>query len=288
MNWNDLRYVLAVGRAGRLAAAARQLGVDATTVTRRLTALQAALGQRLYQRQLDGRLELTEAGRSLCAVAERMERDLAEIGPGDVGVDEVTGVVRLTSVPYITNRVLIPEVPKLAGRHAGLGLELIAESRDLSLTRREADMALRFARPRGGGMQVKTRLVGRLDFAAYTAAEQSNDAARSQPWITYDETMAHLPQARWLEAAIRKEGSKAAPLRVNDVETAHEAVAGGCGRSLLPSLVAARDRRLRKLPFPRGMKGPQREVWLLVHAELAVLPRIKAVAAWVEAVFARS
>ena len=285
-NWNDLRYVLAIGRKERLSSAARLLGVDDTTVSRRLVALEATLGARVYQRSADGRLELTDLGKSLARLAEGMERDLTSLAGGGTGASEVTGVVRLTTVPAVLNHILLPALPDLLKDHGDLRLELISDARDLSLTRRETDMALRLARPRAGGSRVKARRVGMLAFAPYAAAGTAKKHAAAQAWITYDETMVHLPQARWLDVAIKTERGLVAPVKINDVEAAHQAVVSGLGRSFLPCLIADRDPRLRKLPLPDRLKDCEREVWLLTPSELCGLPRIKAVARWIEQSFA--
>ncbi|WP_299391174.1 LysR family transcriptional regulator [Pelagibius sp.] len=285
-NWNDLRYLLAISRTQRLTLAARRLGVDDTTVSRRLAAVQTAVGRRLYQRLSDGRFELTVAGASLVQVAERTERELAALnGKGGTAGDaagDIAGVVRLTAVPYVMNRILIPRLAELAQRHPALRLELVSDLRDLSLTRRETDMALRFARPQRGGHRVKAQCVGRLAFGIYVSANLPAKERQPARWITYDEAMSHLPQARWLEAAARKPGEPPAPFCVNDVEAAHEAAAAGCGRTLLPVAVAKQDPRLKKLPAPRELPLPARELWLLVPRELAALPRTQVVRRWVE------
>ena len=283
LNWNDLRYVLAIGRGRRLVEAARMLGVDDTTVSRRLAALRKATGKRIFQRLPDGRLELTEAGRELAVLAERMERDidrLANHGPDGEG--QVLGMVRLTSVPLVVNRILAPAVDSLFGRHPRLQLELVADARDFSLTRREADMALRMARPKTGGTRVKARRIGTLPFGPYASAAYSGDDLPALPWVMYDERMSSLPQARWMAMAAKSGQTAPTRLNVGDIETALEAVAAGHGRSVLPRLVADGDARLRRLPEHRGATPLGRELWLLVHSELAELPGTKAVADWID------
>src|SRR5262245_65044415 len=107
MNWNDVRYVLAISRGRTLAAAARLLGVDSTTVARRLSAVQETLGARLYQRLPDGTLRLTTAGDRAVLHAERIEREIAAFGAlAGVG-SAISGTVRVTSVPIIVNRILV-------------------------------------------------------------------------------------------------------------------------------------------------------------------------------------
>src|SRR5262245_66222568 len=98
LNWNDLRYVLAISRGGTLAAAARLLGVDDTTVARRLMAMQEAIGTRLYQRLTDGTLQLTTAGKRATLHAERIEREIGALDAAPRGADDsVSGAVRITS-----------------------------------------------------------------------------------------------------------------------------------------------------------------------------------------------
>ena len=146
-------------------------------------------------------------------------------------------------------------------------------------------MALRLARPKTGGLRVKARRVPALRYDAYDAVSQSAAEPDSRPWVTYDETMAQLPQARWMAAAIRRGQGRASALQVNDVEAAQEAVAAELGRSLLPCLVADQDPRLRRLVGSEDRETRVRELWLLVHSELSDLPRIQAVADWVGEIF---
>src|SRR5215471_17440325 len=173
-NWDDLRYVLAVSRGRTLAAAARLLGVDSTTVARRLSAVQETLGARLYQRLADGTLQLTTAGERAVLHAERIEREVAALGTALAGAtSEISGTVRVTSVPIIVNHVLVPAAQALLERHPGLQLEFVADARNLSLTRREADLALRLARPKTGGTKVIARRVGALPYDVYASTRHS-------------------------------------------------------------------------------------------------------------------
>jgi DNA-binding transcriptional LysR family regulator len=288
LNWNDLRYLLAIRRGATLSAAARQLRVDDTTVARRLAALQERLRVRLIQRLADGRLRLTPAGERAVLHAERVEREVGALAAALSGADDAAaGSVRVTSVPIIVNRMLVPAVPALVARHPGLHLELVADPRDLSLTRREADMALRLARPRTGGTRITARRIGTVRYAVYVSASCPPREAAVLPWITYEEAMGHLPQARWIEATAAARGEAVATLRLNDAEGLIEAVIAGLGRSLLPCAIADRDTRLRRLGTKHRPGPVARELWLLTHAELRALPRIEAVAGWLETIAPR-
>jgi DNA-binding transcriptional LysR family regulator len=279
MNWDDLRYVLAVGRAGSLSATARLLGVNQTTVARRLAGAEVGLGARLFLRT-DGRFRPTEAGEAALAQAERAEHAFGELERAVAGGDAVpTGTVRVTTVPLLANRLLVAALPALHARHERVRVELIAEPRDLSLTKREADIALRLARPHSG--TALARRIGRLDYVVFGP----DPAPRhTLPWISYVDDLAHLPQARWMAAAERA-SVVPAPLAANDAEAILQAVQAGLGKSLLPCFLAG------QVPCvaPLGGRAPvlSRELWLLVHPDLRPLARVAAVIAWLEATVRR-
>lgn len=284
LNWNDLRYLLAVSRGRTLAAAARLLGVDDTTVARRLAVMQDLIGARLHQREADGTLRLTPSGERAALHAERIEREIGALGAVLGGADAaVSGTVHVTSVPIIVNHLLVPAAQALMKRHPRLQLEFIAEARDVSLTRREADLALRLARPKTGGTRVKARRIGTMRYGVYAPASCPPREAGRLPWITYDETMAHLPQARWIAAA-KRSGERVASARVNDAEGLLHAVIAGIGRSLLPCIVGDGDSRLRRLGRAAVLG---RELWLLSHSELRTLGRVEAVVQWIEQIAPR-
>jgi DNA-binding transcriptional LysR family regulator len=288
-NWNDLRYLLAVWRGQTLTNAARRLHVDDTTVSRRLAALQARMGMQLVQRQGDGRLMLTAAGEAVARRAEQMEQQFDSIN--DVvssDQDPCAGTVRVTSVPILVNRLLARFVGAVLERHPGLIVELVPDPRDLSLTRREADLAIRLARPATGGTSVKARRIGALEYAAYTSTAVKLRDVRHLPWICFDETMSHLPQARWMARAAKDATRSISGLRVHDAETALEAAAAGLGITLLPTAVADRDTRLRPVPSVGIKPCPSRDIWLLAHADQIKLARVATVIKWVEGVIAAS
>lgn len=280
LEWSDLRYLLAIARAGSLAGAARRLAVHETTVGRRITAAEAALGAALFARG-DGPVRPTRAGEAAVLHAERVEREVAGLTAKVAGVDSgVGGTVRITSVPIIVNRVLIPALPALYAQHPDLQVELIAEPRDLNLTKREADIALRFARPRTGGLSVFARRIARLDYAVFGPSRARRAAL---PWITYEEGLAHLPQARWMAA---QQPGHRPPLLVNDAEAIIQAVRAGLGKSLLPRALGAQIPGLRLLD-QRKPASLSREIWLLVHADLRRLARVAAVTDWIETTIIR-
>ncbi|MEQ9489989.1 MAG: LysR family transcriptional regulator [Alphaproteobacteria bacterium] len=283
IDWNDLRFLLAVQRGRTLTDAARRLGVDLTTVSRRLARLQDRLGRRLVDRTGDGGLTLTEAGEAVARQAALMERLAGLIdGSTDPDADRIAGTVRLTTVPIIANRILIPKLAGLLHRHPALQVEILPDSRDYSLTRHEADLALRLSRPKTGGTMVKASKVATLAYGVYAAAAYGEPDTLG--WLTYDEAMAHVPQARWIARSQRGEHGGFSSLRVRDGDTLFQAVVAGLGKSLLPLAVADSDARLVRLDDTGDAGVLGRDAWLLGHADLLDQPPVRAVADWVTAV----
>ncbi len=281
IDWNDLRFLLVAVRSGSFAGAARRLGVNESTVARRIARLETRLGSRLLERSA-GSLRPTETGNAVFAAAERVERETQALRTQLSGSDSrAAGTVRLTSVPILVNRVLIPALPSLLQQHSELQIELIAEPRDLSLTKREADVALRLARPRKEARNLARR-IGDLDYAVFGPAELSEEPL---PWVTYEDSMIDLPQTRWIQDRASSAGEPLAQARVNDAEGVLACLRAGFGKSLLPVPVAEREPGLRRLSgFP---PTPSRELWLIAHPDLRDLARIRVVLQWLGALFAK-
>ena len=277
LDWNDLRYVLAISRSETLSAAARRLRVDQTTVARRLAGIERAIGVTLFDR-IEGRMVATDAGRTAAGRAERIEAEAQALEAELSGADrDAAGLVRLTAVPSIVNHALVPRLGVLLSRHPRLSLEIVAEPGNLNLSKREADMAIRLARPPGG-----TALCRRIGEIAYAVYGPRGSMGQDLPWLSYDEAHAHLPQARWIARHDRE--SRGNQLRLNDADSLLQAVRAGLGRTLLPTFIAEEDPRLERLsPEPSVL---DREVWLLVHPDLRPLPRISAVVDWLGEIFA--
>ncbi|WP_299691708.1 LysR family transcriptional regulator [uncultured Tateyamaria sp.] len=279
-DWNDLKYLLALYRTGTLRAAARSVGVSDTTVSRRITVLERAVGASLFLRSATGRFEPTDAARGAIAHAEAIEVQNTLIRETlGRAAHAVTGTVRISAVPIVVNRMLVPALGLLAARHPDLCVELVPTSDNLDLSRREADLAVRFARPASGGLRTKAQKLGALSFDIFVPNAATGDQAAQLRWITYDDAHADLPQARWLDAAARG-GGRAAGLRVADAETAMEAVAHGLGKTLLPTRIARSDPRLRCAPGAAGAALPVRDIWLLSHVDQTARASVMAAKEW--------
>ncbi len=282
MNWNDLRYLLALSRTRKLSGAARSLGVDDTTVSRRLKSLQRVAGVDLYHRLPDGEFQLTQAGDAVVEHIEHIELETFAIDQV-LGreLQKITGTVRITSVPCLVNSILVPSIPPLLKQHPNLIVELVPDSKEMNLTRREADVAIRLARPQVGGTNVLARRIGLLNYGIFVSKEINVDDDRECNWVTYDDTMSYLPQAKWLNRQAKSGREVISGLRVADTETAIEAVASGLGKALLPSIIGQNDQRLRRVVFKDDRVLPQREIWLLTHAQQKELCNIQTVVDWI-------
>jgi DNA-binding transcriptional LysR family regulator len=282
LDWNDLQYVLALARDGSYAAVARRLKVDSTTVGRRLRAVESVLGAKLFERDLEGRMFATDAGEIVIRRAEAIESEVCNLDEAVKGAEAaVSGLVRITAVPFLINRLLIPAIPDLVARHPALRIELIADPRNLSLARRDADIAVRLARPEGDiGNRILSRKIRTIAYAAYGPANCSDDPC-TLPWLGYDESMNHLPQAKWVREAAERDGGLAV-VSVNDAEAILHGVQAGLGRSLLPCGIADRIPGIVRLSM--GNSSPlEREVWVLTHPDIRRHARVSAALTWIEA-----
>jgi DNA-binding transcriptional LysR family regulator len=273
LDWNDLRYVLWLSRTGRLASAARKLSVNETTVARRLARIERLLRVRLFERE-GGVLRPTDSGQIVIRRAQRIELDVEAARDGVASADSIAvGKVRITAVPLVLNHILMPALRELLRSYPRLQLELNADPRILSVTNREADIALRMARPEKEYRAVARR-IGVIDYAVYGTGKR-----RPLPWITYDPTS----HARWMAKAVGSDPDAMASVIVNDSELALNAVRAGLGRSLLPCRIGDRVPGLSRLSGAKPVVS--RDMWLIVHPDLKHLARVRAVIDWCDRLF---
>jgi DNA-binding transcriptional LysR family regulator len=277
LDWDDLRFFLVLRRARQYRLAAKSLGVNESTVIRRIERIQTQLQARLFEKA--GReIILTSAGQEFAHHVERIESEVDAARRAAHGLNRrVEGKVCLTAAPMLLRHILIPLLPELLRRHPGLQLELVAEPRNLSLLDREADIALRLARPQGEP-QVLAKRIAHLEYAVYS---RTHDA--SLPWIVYGQGGSSLPHARWMASVIRREPAARVALTVNDSDLALQAIRSGVGRSLLPIRIGNEVQGLVRTSGPTP--ALRRELWLLMHPALKDLASVRTVAGWIEKVF---
>jgi DNA-binding transcriptional LysR family regulator len=272
--WDDLRIFLAAFREGSCAAAGARLGVNQSTVSRRIGALERDLGVRLFDRLPEG-LVPTAAAEEIVPRAELFEATAAELMDAVEGIDtRLAGVVRVALPEMIASELIVPALPGFLRECPGLRVELIAGDVIVDLTRREADLALRFVRPESGDLIV--RRVATLRFGVFGSKEYLRAHRGKSPeelaWLDWDTTKAHLPDAAWLHAVFPRVEPV---LRTTSLAVRMRATLGGLGVSVLARPLAERYPELEAI---EGLPPiPEIPVWLVGHRALRNLPRIKAV-----------
>lgn len=279
IDWDQVRVFLAVARAGQLAGAAARLGLDVSTVSRRIDRLEAELGVHLFDRTRDGTMA-TAAAEAMLPAAEDMERGLAQFAAAVDAIETTAeGVVRLTAPPGLADAFIAPLLARFHQRFPRVAVELDASIGYADLTRREADLALRALRPRSGDLiavkVVSTRALP-LTSPEYAAELGRLKRWSDARWITYGSELAQIPTARWVT-----EHAGAAPvLRTSYFPGQVAAAAAGLG-VMLASEPFRFVRRLVPVAIGRALQPgwdalPVEDLWLVGHRALRTVPRIAA------------
>ncbi len=272
LDWSDLELLRLVATGGTIASAANQLGIDQTTASRRLARVEKSIGASLFDR-IDRRLVPTSILREILPALQSMA-DTVSQAESVLGTAKrrLEGEIIVTAVEMLITEVLGPAFGALHRRHPGLSLLLSAGDRNLSLARREADVAVRLNRPKDDVAQ--TRRIGAIPMSLYGPADAQNPA--SLPFACYEQFLADLPEMRWLheqypEADIRFRANRALAL----------AEAAACGfRTILPWFIGNRNPRLRIISGAKPVLT--REVWMLIHPERRSNPGVRATINWIE------
>lgn len=282
-DWNDIPLILALARSGSMSATGRHLGVDASTISRRIAAAEKALKLRLFIRDNTG-YQLTDAGKTFVAHGEAVYGNVQSmLQASSQEADATAGPVNITSIDFLFDYWLLEHVPALHAEHPNLQLTLQAENQNLSFTRREADFALRLGQP-GEDAALVMRKLGDLGFAVYghpKFADTPRACWGTQPWIAYADELAGTTEMQWL-AAMSPPPRKV--LKVNSLSTMVRACHAGVGMALLPCIMG-QQQGLQRI-------GDQvevlRDIWLLSHRDAGSIARFKTVSAWLSHTYAAS
>jgi DNA-binding transcriptional LysR family regulator len=277
-DWNDLKGFLGIARSGRLTAAAARLGLDHSTLSRRLGALEHGLKAKLFDRSPSG-YTLTEQGLRLLPLAEEMER--LSIGAKEaVGgtASAVEGVVRIGSPEGFGSYFLAPRIAGLKARHPALGVQLVAASGVFSLSKRDADLVVAVSKPPAGRLSA-SKLID-YDLALYGAPSYLENAPPissaadlgAHRFVSYIGELLHFPELDFLQY-VAPGGTIS--LESSNLVAQLKATLAGAGLCVLPAFLAGEEAGLvRVLPDEVCLT---RSLWLIVHQDLAELARIKAV-----------
>ena len=278
MEWDDLKHFLAVARTGSLADAARILKTSPATVGRRIAALEARLGARLFDRNQTG-YTLAKGGEAIRARAEEVEDAVLKLERQALGRDlRPVGKVRLATVNEIAATLIAPQLGEFRRCYPEIVLEVV-EARDFAnLTRREADIALRTRRPEHGDLMIrqvgwwKSGLYAAKSYAEAHSLKAGLADLSGLDIITWTEECAHLPGGPWFAEHARRSN---VAFEANSRHIHYSACKAGIGLAILPCLSADRDPDLVRLLPPEQVITA--DLYLLVHRDLSATARIRAV-----------
>jgi DNA-binding transcriptional LysR family regulator len=274
MNWDDLRFVLALSRARGLSSAARALGVNTSSVYRRLEALESGMGARLFERLRSG-YRLTGAGEELVEAASRMESEALVVERRVLGADErLQGSMRLATSEALMIHVLADHVEEFRARYPDVHLDVALSNRQVDLARRDADVVIRATS--AAPDHLVGRSIGHVNAAAYASAGYLDARGRGRPiveydWIGYSGALAEHRQARWTSDNVPDGCVK---LRFDSIDAVLAVVARGVGCGALPCFIADGHPALERLPGTYQETDVQ--LWVLTHPDLRKSARIRA------------
>lgn len=288
MNWNNIRYFLAVARTGKVSTAAKRLSVDHTTVSRRISSLEGELGESLFNRLPRG-YQLTEAGERLLPFAEQMESQSLALRADISGKTTLTtGTVRVASPEGLGSQFICNHLNSFYARHPEIELELVAEMRAISLSKREADIALTLTPPRRGRLKVVKAASYRLKLYASTGYISKQRPIvrpidlKGHPFIAYINDLQPYPELNQLEDRLP---DPRVIFRCTNVTGQINAVINGMGLALLPAFMA--DEVATLVPLFPDQIFQDRDLWLIVHEDLRPIARVDAVYSYLRDLFSQ-
>lgn len=286
MNWNDVRYFLAVARHGGLTGAAREVKASPSTVARRIETLEAALRTRLFERRPDG-YELTEAGRAMVERAMAIEAAMHELEDGFCGQDgRVSGTVRIVTIDTLAHHLLMPNLPGLQEAYPELSLGIAVNATSFAqLPLREADIGLRLCRPEQGNFVV--RRIGTIAFGLYASKDylvrhpvrEDQLPIAGHRLITWGDPLSFLALPKtlrsWVESGI-------ANLTVDSMQAQVLAMKAGNGLGVLPCILADAEEQLIRIK--PDLCRQEEAIWLVVHEAVRDTKRIRVVCDFLETI----
>jgi DNA-binding transcriptional LysR family regulator len=270
--WDDLRMFLAIARTGTLSGAAKQLGVNHSTVFRRINGFEDGLGVRLFERLGSG-YALTIAGEEMRASAERVEREIDRLDRRITGQDlRLEGTLVVTTTDTVVENMLGPYLAAFKQAYPGITLDLVLDNQHINLSKRQADVAVRPT------MSPPETLVGRrisgLAFAPYAAKSYMKGRAldlAALDWLAVDDSLAHLAADKWFRKTLP--GAHVA-MRTNSLLGILHGCEAGMGAALLPCFMG--DTRKKMLRLGGIIPQAASAFWLLTHEDLRHTARVRA------------
>lgn len=271
--WDDLRTVLAVAREGSLSGAARALKVEHSTVFRRLKAVEQRFGAALFERGSHGYTP-TAHGEAVAESARVMEEAALAAERRVLGADvRLSGVVRIAASEMFGSYLLPQVLEGFLQSHPDIEIEIVVSNRNVDLTRREADLALRATNQ--PPEHLYGREVAQLRYAVFAHRRYfrrgRSPALEELPWIGFDESMRRLEIAQWLKARLPDLHTR---LRVDSLIGMMQAAVSGLGAAVLPLFAADWQPDLRRVG--EVLDQPRMGLWVLNHGDVRENARVRA------------
>jgi DNA-binding transcriptional LysR family regulator len=270
MDWDNLKFFLAFAESGSLSRASEKLGVEHSTVARRIDMLENDLGVRVVER-LPRSYRLTAEGEQVRDLAREIEGRIADIARVANSTGQSSRVVRVSGPPTLLSQFLAPRLLSVQGQYPGLRIELVGEARQTSLGKGEADLALRMARPVEKGLIARKLAV--IAYGLYGSREYlARRGEDPHDFLGYDDSLDHLPQQRWLKMLA---GNTGLALRSNDLANLLTAARAGLGLAVVPCIMARGAPEL--VSVPTQLSPLTQELWLLFHRDIGRTPAVRTV-----------
>ena len=269
MNWDDLRLFLAVARTGSISGAAKQLGVQHSTVSRRIRSFEEKLGTRLLERKT-GRYELTQAGENVKDASSRIEREVLGVDGALLGQDtQQVGTLKVAALNNMASTVLMPMFASFNKARPQVELHINVSNVDSSLAQREADVAIRLTNtPTETLIGKRVVTVASTIYGSRTYLEELREQGKQARWIGVECCGFHKSWTKQLTNDLPYN------FYSDDTQLTHSAIREGMGISILPCFMGDADPLLERYcePDPALNLG----LWVLIHPDLKRTARVLA------------
>ena len=279
-DWNDYQAFLAIARAGHIGRAAVAMGVDPTTIGRRLRRLEARLGVTLFEQTRLGQV-LTEAGESMLVNAEAMDLSASRISEASVSGGVAAGTIRVSCSEGLGGAFIAPRMGSFFEQYPLIKVDLVASNGFLSPSKREADLAVVLSRPSKGAViaskvsDYALRLYASREYLVDREAPKTAEELIGQHrMVGYIPDLLYAPELDYLAEISPK---LEADLRSSSINAQHRLIAAGLAIGVLPCFIGDADPTLVPLLPKRRII---RSFWMVTHKDTHKLSRIQAFKTW--------
>lgn len=277
MEWDNLRSFVTIAESGTLTKAAKKLGCTAATLSRRIDVLEAQMGYKLLRRNTDG-TTLTADGRRVLDYAQKAAEQIRHIEKlSESIIGEASRPVRISSTEPIISQVLAPALPRLYEQIHDIRVTLSVSNLRANLYQGEADLAVRLARPEGDNLVV--RRLPDIELACFASTSYCQTKLNKQDiqdnaWLVYDDSYGGIPEVLWTQ---NNNLNDSVIMRSSSTTALLSAACSGLGIATLPRFLA----NVHQLTEVTAPVMPNRETWLVFHADTRELPTLMAIRDWV-------